>query len=103
MLDGLKRISTALGLLAATAAVSKAQAPAPSYNQATAEAVAGALRLSPSLVQFRIEIESRNGMTTLSGNVATMAQKLEALSCARAVPGVTAVVDRINVASDARV
>ena len=64
MLDALKRISTALGLLAATAAVTQAQALAPSYNQATAEGVATALRSSPNLVQFRIEIETHNGMAT---------------------------------------
>jgi hypothetical protein len=103
MLDGLKRISTALGLLAATAAASQAQAPAPSYNQSTAEAVAAALRSSPNLVQFRIEIETRDGMTTLLGDVSTMAQKVEALSRAQAVPGVNAVVDRINVGNDPRV
>src|SRR3954453_18160972 len=103
MLDGLKRISTALGLMAATAAVSHAQAPAPSYNQSTAEAVASSLRSSPNLVQFRIEIETRGGMTTLSGNVSSMAQKMEALSRAQAVPGVSAVVDRINVANDSTV
>ena len=42
MLDGLKWISTAFGLLAATAAVTQAQTPAPGYNQATANAVAAA-------------------------------------------------------------
>src|SRR5205807_2329647 len=81
MLDALKRISTALGVLAATAAVTQAQAQAlaPNNNQATATAVATALGSSPSLNQYRIEIETRNGMTTLTGTVATAAQKAEAL------------------------
>src|SRR3954462_11263593 len=71
MLDGLKRISTVLGLMAATAAVSQAQVPASGNNQATANAVAAALRSSPNLSPYRIEIETRDGMATLSGTVAT--------------------------------
>jgi hypothetical protein len=103
MLDALKRISTAFGLLAATAAVTHAQAPAPSNNQATANGVAAALRSSPNLIQYRIEIETRDGMATLSGTVATLAQKAEAIARARAVPGVTGVVDQINVSGDSLV
>ncbi len=103
MLDGLKRISTALGLLAATAAVTQAQVPAPSYNQATAEAVAGALRMSPNLSPFRIEIEAQAGMATLSGTVATLAQKAEAIGLAQRVQGIVGVVDRLNVTTDNRV
>ena len=41
MMVGLKRISTAVGLLAATAAASDAQGIASTTNQATADAVAG--------------------------------------------------------------
>jgi hypothetical protein len=103
MLDALKRISTALGLLAATAAVTHAQAPAPSNNQATANGVAAALRSSPNLIQYRIEIETRDGMATLSGTVATLAQKAEAIARAQAVPGVTGVVDQVNVRGDGSV
>jgi len=103
MLDGLKRISTALGLLAATAAVTQAQTPAPSFNQATAESVAGALRSSPNLSPYRIEIETQGGLATLSGTLATLAQKAEAIGLAQRVPGVTGVVDRLNVTTDGRV
>ena len=103
MLDGLKRMSTALGLLAATAAVTQAQTPAQSYNQATAEAVAGALRSSPNLSPYRIEIETQSGMATLSGTLTTLAQKAEAIALAQRVPGITAVVDRLDVATDSRV
>ena len=103
MLDGLKRISTALGLLAATAAVTQAQTPAQSFNQATAEAVAGALRSSPNLSPYRIEIETQGGLATLSGTLTTLAQKAEAISLAQRVPGVAGVVDRLNVATDSRV
>jgi hypothetical protein len=103
MLDGLKRISTALGLLAATAAVTQAQTPLPNFNQAVAEAVAGALRSSPNLSPYRIEVETRGGLATLSGTLATLAQKAEAISLAQRVPGVAGVVDRLNVATDSRV
>jgi BON domain len=103
MLDGLKRISTALGLLAATAAVTQAQTPAQSFNQATAEAVAGVLRSSPNLSPYRIEIETQGGLATLSGTLATLAQKAEAISLAQRIPGVTGVIDRLNVATDSRV
>jgi hypothetical protein len=103
MLDGLKRISTALGLLAATAAVTQAQTPVQGFNQATAEAVAGALRSSANLSPYRIEIETLSGMATLTGAVATLAQKAEAIELARRVPGVAGVVDRLNVITDSRV
>jgi hypothetical protein len=103
MLDGLKRISTALGLVAATATMTRAQAPAPSFNQATAEAVAGALRSSANLSPYRIEIETQNGRATLTGTVATPAEKAEAVALARRAPGVVAVVDQLKVASDPRV
>src|SRR5260221_175079 len=103
MLDALKRISTALGLLAATAAVAQAQGPASSSNQATANAVAAALGSSPKLSRYRIEIETRDGFATLSGSVATSMQKAEAMARAQAVPGVNVVIDRLVVGSDSRV
>jgi BON domain len=97
MLDALKRISMALGLMAATAGAIHAQAPASNYNQTTANAVAAALRSSANLSPFRIEIETRDGMTTLSGTVSTLSQKAEALGLAQRVPGVSGVVDQISV------
>jgi hypothetical protein len=103
MLDGLKRISTALGLLAATATVTQAQMPVPSFNQATANAVADALRSSANLSPYRIDIDSQNGVVNLSGTVATRAEKAEALGRALRTPGVRKVVDHLNVSRDSRV
>jgi hypothetical protein len=103
MMVSLKRISTALGLLAATAAVAQAQGNAPSTNQATANAVAGTLRASRALSGHRIEVETRDGLVTLTGSVATMAQKAEAIGRVQQVAGVSGVVDRIKVTGDARV
>ena len=102
-----KRISTALGLLAATAAVSQVQAqaivPAPGGNQATANAVAGSLRSSRALSGYRIEIEARAGVVLLNGSVANQAQKAEAIGRARQVAGVNGVIDQIKVTGDGRV
>jgi hypothetical protein len=103
MLVGLKRISLTLGLLAATAAASHAQGPARLTNQATADAVAASLRSSPALSGYRIEIETRSGLVTLTGTVAHPGQKAEAIGRARAVMGVVGVVDQIAVSSDPRV
>ena len=82
MLLGLKRISTAFGLLALVASVATAQAPAPaaSQNQATANAVASALKSSRTLSAYRIEIEARDGVVTLTGSVPNATQKREALA-----------------------
>jgi hypothetical protein len=99
----LKRISTALGLLAATAAVAQAQGITPSSNQATANAVARSLRASRALSGYRIEIETRDGLVTLTGSVATSAQKSEAIGRAQQVVGVTGVIDQIKVIGDGRV
>ncbi len=106
MLVGLKRISTALGLLVASAAVSEAQVMAPANsngNQATANAVASSLKLSPTLSSYRIEIETRNGIVSLTGTVATQAQRAEALARTRIVPGVKGIADHIAVAGDRNV
>jgi hypothetical protein len=105
MLDALKRISTALGLVAATALATQAQAqtPARSLNQAMAEAVASALRSSPNLTPYRIEVDTNNRMVTLSGTVPTTALKNEALSRAASVPGLRAVIDHLMVRGDGTV
>ena len=104
MLLGLKRISTAFGLLALGTSFAMAQAPAPaiSQNQATANAVASALKSSRTLSSYRIEIEARSGVVTLIGSVPNATQKREALALVNKVPGVTGVVDQIRV-PDARV
>lgn len=103
MLVGLKRISTAFGILAAAAAGAQAQGIAPGPNQATANAVASTLRQSPALSGYRIEIEARNGVVTLMGRVATPAQKAEAVARVRAVDGVHRVTDQIGVGGENRV
>jgi hypothetical protein len=103
MLFGLKRISTALGLVAGFAAAAHAQSSAPSPNQTTADAVAGALRTSQALSGYRIEIMTQDGVVTLTGTVATPAQKAEALGLAQRVAGVTGVADQLQVSSDPRV
>ena len=101
MMLGLKRISTALGLAAATTAGAFAQAP--SSNQATAEAVARVLKGNPALSGYRIEIESQGGLVTLSGGVSTDSQKTAAVAAAGRVAGVTGVIDGMKVVGDARV
>ena len=100
MFVGLKRISTALGLLAAMPLASQAQSIVPGTNQATADAVAGSLRASRALSGHRIEIQTTNGLVTLSGQVANPSQKAEAIARARSVVGVSAVNDQIQVAGD---
>ena len=59
MMVGLKRISTAFGLVVAMASVASAQEVAVNQNQSTANAVAGTLRSSRNLAGYRIEIEAR--------------------------------------------
>jgi hypothetical protein len=100
MMFGLKRISTALSLLAAMAAAASAQEVAPHTNQITADAVAGSLRASRSLAGYRIEIQARDGLVTLSGSVGNPAQKAEALARTQRVAGVLGVVDQLQVAGD---
>jgi hypothetical protein len=97
MMFGLKRISTALGVLAVMASAASAQGVAPSSNQTTADAVAGALRSSRGLSGNRIEIMARDGVVTLSGILPSAAQKSEALARAGRVAGVYGVVDQLQV------
>ena len=88
-----KRISTALGLFLGLAVTTHAQ----TFNQSTADAVAGVLKTHPGLAQSRITIEAKNGQVTLGGLVLSPALKQEALTRARQVNGVTAVTDRLAV------
>jgi hypothetical protein len=97
MLVGLKRISIAFGLFAATASAANAQGTAPTANQATADAVASTLRASRALTGCRIAIETREGEVTLRGVVANAGQKAEAISLARTVQGVKLLYDGITV------
>jgi len=100
MLVGLKRISTALGLLAAMASSALAQSYAPNQNQLTADAVAGTLRASRNLAGYRIEIQTQDGQVILTGVLGNPAQKAEALARARHVGGVRAVVDQLQITND---
>ncbi|OJW19805.1 MAG: hypothetical protein BGO49_13875 [Planctomycetales bacterium 71-10] len=93
---GLKRISTVLGLLAATAPAAMGQASI-NPNQQVADSVAGALRTSKALASTRIEIEAQGGTVTLSGVATSPEIKGEAIERARRVAGVTGVVDNITV------
>jgi hypothetical protein len=97
MMFGLKRISIAFGLLAAMVTAASAQGVAPNTNQITADAVAGSLRASRNLSGFRIEIQAREGLVTLSGLVGNPAAKAEALARAQQVAGVVGVVDQLRV------
>jgi hypothetical protein len=101
MMVELKRISTALGLLAALA--SSALAQAPNANQSTADAVAGTLRASRNLAGYRIEIQAQGGVVTLTGALASPSQKAEALARAQYVAGVRGVVDQLQVVNDGSV
>src|SRR4051812_20613144 len=103
MLVGLKRIFKGLGLLAGFVASTHGQVMGQGPHQTTANAVAGALRSSQALSGYRIEIETRDGMVTLSGTVATPAQKAEAVARVQGVPGVVAVNDQLKLARDSRV
>ncbi len=97
---GLKRISTAFGLLAVLATSAAAQEIAPHANQMTADAVAGSLRASRNLAGYRIEIRARDGLVTLTGTLGSRAQKAEAMARAQQVAGVSGVIDQLQVAND---
>jgi BON domain len=100
MMFGLKRISTAFGLLAVLATSATAQGIAPNGNQVTADAVAGSLRASRSLAGYRIEIRARDGLVTLTGTLGSPVLKTEALARAQQVAGVTGVIDQLQVTDD---
>ena len=99
----MKRISAALGLIAASVATATAQDAAPGQNQRTADAVAASLRSHEGLTRSRIAIETREGNVLLAGTVASPALKAEAIRRVRLTPGVFNVVDRLQVVGDNRV
>ena len=103
MMVGLKRISTAFGLVVAMASVASAQEVAVNQNQSTANAVAGTLRSSRNLAGYRIEIMAREGLVTLRGALETPAQKAEAIARTRYITGVRGVVDELRVTNDTAV
>ena len=104
MIAMLKRISIASGL-AATMVVSAAPALAQNRasNQQTADAVATALRSVPELRGEQIAIDVKDGVATLSGNVADAEVKSAAIERARYVSGVSTILDGIGVANDGSV
>jgi len=97
---GLKRISTALGVMAVTASAALAQGIAPNANQMTADAVASSLRGSKGLERYRIEIQAQGGLVTLTGTLASPIQKADALARVQRVAGVRGVVDQLQVSND---
>ena len=103
MMVELKRISTALGLLAALSTSALAQGPTPNGNQLTADSVAGTLRASQNLAGHRIEIQARDGVVTLTGELGSPAQKAEALGRTQYVAGVKSVVDQLRVSNEGAV
>jgi BON domain len=103
MMVELKRISTALGLLAALSTSALAQGSAPNANQLTADSVAGTLRASRNLAGHRIAIQARNGVVTLTGELGSPAQKAEALARTQYVAGVRSVVDQLSVSNESAV
>lgn len=46
---------------------------------------------------LRIDVDTKDKIVTLTGNVASQAEKTEALEIARSVEGVTSVTDRLTV------
>src|SRR5262249_22171999 len=80
-----------------------AQGLAQSRNQETADRVAQTLRSTASLAGSHIEIETRDGVATLTGTVANAGLKAEAVTRTLQVQGVRSVVDQIRLASDTRV
>ncbi len=62
--------------------------------------MAGTLRASRGLAGHRIEIQARDGVVTLTGELETPAQKAEALARTRYVAGVRSVVDQLRVSQD---
>jgi hypothetical protein len=103
MMIALKRISTALSLVAVAAVSANAQAPVPSRNQATADAVAAVLGAPANQTGSRVAIESQDGLVTLSGTVPSLAVKADLVTRATRVAGVVTVADRLEVAGDHRV
>ncbi len=90
-----------LGLLAAAPGITLADGgPAPaaakqagkSYNQQTAEKIAEALR-KERLAAYEVDIEFKDGVATIKGEIATKKQKQRVHDVVAKVPGVTQVDD----------
>lgn len=98
-----KGIGLLLGAALAISGGSARAQQAKTANQTAADAVAASIRSSSSLKGVRVEIETREGQATLSGQVKTSAQKTEAIKLAMAAPGITGVVDKLQIVGDGRV
>jgi hypothetical protein len=72
----------------------------PSGNQRVAEAIGATLRQSGRLHGYRIDVTFQNGVAELSGQVASPAQREEALRLAQGVRGVERVIDLLTVAGE---
>src|SRR5262245_57989514 len=59
--------------------------------------VKGKLLANPDVAGLRIDVDTRDGIVTLTGNVSTKAEKDEALRIARETDGVKSVEDRLTV------
>jgi hyperosmotically inducible protein len=70
--------------------------PAASDASITAE-VKASLLADPDVAGLKIDVDTNNRMVTLSGTVATEAEKTEALQIARGIAGVSNVTDKLMV------
>ena len=75
MMVGLKRISTALGLLAAMASAALAQGVALNQNQVDRRRRGRHAASEPNLAGYRIEIQARDGLVTLTGALGSPLRK----------------------------
>lgn len=71
--------------------------PNPPSNAETTAAIIEAFRADPRVPHATIRVEAKSGIVTLTGTVATLAQKLAAVEDARSAAGVLAVDNRLQV------
>ena len=89
--------AAALGLSLLAGRLTVAAEPDPaSVNQQLADSVAAAVRCSPHLHSYTVDVSARGGVVELQGGVADPSQRLEVVRLARSVPGVVAVLDRLS-------
>lgn len=88
-------------LSVATGAMASAQAPQglPPDDTSITQAVMQKLQTQPETASEKIDVDTRQGVVTLSGTVKTAEQKDEVLQIARNTQGVQGVEDRLTVAT----
>lgn len=95
----MKRVSSFVALAASTlllASVAYAQSSAAPADSQISDQVAAAVRqANPNLV-VRLDVTTKDGVVTLSGQTRTTLDAMKALQVARGVPGVTKVVNRLS-------